>query len=415
MKRSTPGRTAAKLGNRSYLEEVLGLLWPPPNELVHGRQIGHAHQSQLQADLAIVPNLRRPRVVVPRIPRQAAAASVDIDRPTSGAARLRHAALTLSFRAGAGQALSSRVRIVAQRGAPAESITTYLSDALGQPVLPTFRVGSVRANRKPVLRLLSPSGETVGFAKVGISELTSELVRAEAQALDTVAGMKAKSFAAPGILHHGRWRGLEVLVQSPLPLADADAATDEQRQTAMLELGTGNHESATLELLTSPYWRRLRALIDDGDDETSRALARGLDHLAGGLSGAKLPFGAWHGDWTPWNMALSGGSLLVWDWERFDSEVPLGFDALHFYFQKIKSGRDADDAIQDVRSAAPMLLAPFGIEPQLSSTIMVMYAATLASRYARDYAAMGERTWTWQGSRMLQPLTRFVTEWPGPS
>ena len=47
----------------------------------------------------------------------------------------------------------------------------------------------------------------------------------------------------------------------------------------------------------------------------------------------RLAFGAWHGDWTPWNMASTAGGLLVWDWERFATGVPVGFDALHYWLQ----------------------------------------------------------------------------------
>jgi hypothetical protein len=112
-------------------------------------------------------------------------------------------------------------------------------------------------------------------------------------------------------------------------------------------------------------------------------------------------------------MAAADDALLVWDWERFETDVPLGFDGLHYYFQMIKQGRAPEDAVSQTRDAAAELLKPFGVAPELSSTIMVLYAATLASRYASDYTAMGEQTWRWPGSPMLQPLTRLVAEWPG--
>ena len=46
-----------------------------------------------------------------------------------------------------------------------------------------MHLGAARANRKPVLQLLTPDGETVGFAKIGVSPLTSSLVWAERDAL----------------------------------------------------------------------------------------------------------------------------------------------------------------------------------------------------------------------------------------
>jgi hypothetical protein len=43
-------------------------------------------------------------------------------------------------------------------------------------------------------------------------------------------------------------------------------------------------------------------------------------------------FGAYHGDWTCWNMGRRDGKLVVFDWERSRPGVPLGVDAAHFDF-----------------------------------------------------------------------------------
>ena len=78
-----------------------------------------------------------------------------------------------------------------------------------------------------------------------------------------------------------------------------------------------------------------------------------------------LTFGAWHGDWAPWNMASTERGLLVWDWERFTSGVPLGFDALHYRLQSRPGAghRDPLTAAPPPRGA-PALLAPFGISAE---------------------------------------------------
>ena len=43
----------------------------------------------------------------------------------------------------------------------------------------------------------------------------------------------------------------------------------------------------------------------------------------------RVTFGGWHGDWGRWNMGMGDGVLQLWDWERYDPEVPVGFDGLH--------------------------------------------------------------------------------------
>jgi hypothetical protein len=415
MRSTAVRRSTSAVGSDGYLGEVLGLLWPPPARVVTGRQRLPRHIGALLGDFTVLPNLKRPRIVLPRAPRRAAATAVDLDDvATSTRARLLTAAMKASLRTGIGQALGARVRMVDDSGIGCETIAGYLGDAIGQDVYPTFRVGPPRANRKPVLRLLDGGGGTVGFAKIGVSDLTSALVRAEAAALAEVNRIGATSFTAPAVLHHGQWHGLEVLVQSPLPIRAAPrVGGDERRVVAMLDLATGSNGLVRLAVVGSPYWGRLRTLIDEGDDEFSTALGTALDRIADGLGDTELTFGAWHGDWTPWNMSLTPDTLLLWDWERYESDVPLGFDALHFHFQKIKSTMRPTDAIRAVHTAAPELLEPFGVPAASASRITVMYAATLASRYARDFATMGAQTWKFRGSPMLGPLTRFVAEWTG--
>ena len=105
----------------------------------------------------------------------------------------------------------------------------------------------------------------------------------------------------------------------------------------------------TSPLAADDYWRRLRKRLedltarpagdarDDGTDanEEARALANAADQLVASAGHVELTFGAWHGDWTPWNMATTATTVLVWDWERFGTGVPVGYDALHFDFQRL--------------------------------------------------------------------------------
>jgi hypothetical protein len=102
-----------------------------------------------------------------------------------------------------------------------------------------------------------------------------------------------------------------------------------------------------------------------------------------------LTFGAWHGDWSPWNMASTASGLLVWDWERFASGVPLGFDALHYWLQSEvgPQHRDPLAAATDCFEHAAALLAPFGIDPARARLTAALYVADVASRYLVDRQA----------------------------
>ena len=209
---------------------------------------------------------------------------------------------------------------------------SYLRKVLDRDLVVSLRIGPPRANRKPVLELLSPDGEMLGFAKVGITSLTRELVRAEAAALDVLEAAGLTRLQVPRLLHHGQWREHEVLVQTPLS-GSGRAVSPVTLTSAMVELATVQGVSTQV-VGRSGYWRSLRSRLEACvDRETAAALLKVMDDLQATADVTSLAFGSWHGDWTPWNMASSGDQVLAWDWERFESGVPVGYDALHHQLQ----------------------------------------------------------------------------------
>jgi hypothetical protein len=64
----------------------------------------------------------------------------------------------------------------------------------------------------------------------------------------------------------------------------------------------------------------------------------------------ELTLGAWHGDWTPWNMAWDGTQVLLWDFERFATGVPVGFDLVHYRLQVVLRDRGEQAAADVVRA-----------------------------------------------------------------
>jgi hypothetical protein len=88
-------------------------------------------------------------------------------------------------------------------------------------------------------------------------------------------------------------------------------------------------------------------------------------------------------------MASTIGGLLVWDWERFASGVPLGFDALHYWLQSevVPQHHDPLAAATDCLEQAAALLAPFGIAPAQARLTAALYLADVATRYLVDRQA----------------------------
>ena len=398
-----PLRLADDWERLAYLREVCELLWPPTAEMTlyggpHGwPQITGAVRPRSPGvngrpegrDFVLIPGVRHPRLLVPAAPRAAAAALRQYGQPRSLPARLGVAAFALGLASGlGGTLLGVRVRVTAPP--EAESIESYLKSVFSPNIRVSIRLGPARANRKPVLQLHTTAGEPAGFVKIGFNPLTRELVRAEAASLTWLERAGLAGISVPRVLHHDQWRGMDVLVLSALPVwrrrrrlsaAQLAAAMDTVARVSGLRQGA---------LAGDPYLRQLRERLGTADPGAERsALLQALDTLgATGLTGG-LTFGAWHGDWSPWNMASTTGGLLVWDWERFGTGVPLGFDALHYSLQTEvgPQHRDPLAAATDCLAHAAGLLAPFGIDAAQARLTAALYLADVATRYLVDRQA----------------------------
>jgi hypothetical protein len=305
------------------------------------------------------------------------------------AARLLAAGLTAGLRTGvAPLLLRDRVRVLDVAGdGGAQSIESHLSAVLGTDVVVSMYLGAPRANRKPVLQVLTPAGRTIAYVKVGVDPLTSRLVRAEADALATVGAAGLRSTTVAEVLHSGQWNGLELLVQSPLPVSENRARPSaEQVGAAQVEVaGIGRIEGGPL--ATSPYWADLTARIAELPDTAAAATLADLAvRIEKELGEVPLDLGAWHGDWTPWNTAVAGDRLLVWDWERFAVGVPVGYDALHWALQTdlVNHLADPGEAARESLVRAGSVLERFVLSTDQVRTTAVGYLAELAARYLAD-------------------------------
>jgi hypothetical protein len=152
----------------------------------------------------------------------------------------------------------------------------------------------------------------------------------------------------------------------------------------------------------SDYRARLRSRLEASQAGPDRAaLGDALDALA--AAGPELSFGAWHGDWTGWNMASTADGLLVWDWERFDLGVPVGFDFLHYRLQSdvVRTRRPPPEAAADCVRNAPSWLAPLGVATAEAHLVAILYLAELSVRYLADRQAEA-------GARLGQPGTWLI-------
>ncbi len=372
-----------------YLTDVCQLLWPAPATVTltsrSAARRARGPRGGAGSELIVLPGARAPKLVVP-YPRASSAAAIRrYGEPGSVKAKLATRVLAGMLASGLRPVLGGRLLVTAPDGAP--TIGSYLAELLGQPVEISMHIGAARANRKPVLQLLTPAGETVGFAKIGINTLTSELVRGERAALATLHAASLTKLRLPGVLAAGSWNGLEVLVLSPLPVWLRRMPLGADRLgPALAELAQVLGPSAGA-LTASGYWRHLAdRLARAGEGPEQTALSGLLDRVTEAAGATEVTFGCWHGDLTPWNLARTPAGLLVWDWERFSAGVPVGYDALHYWLQTqvVDPSRDPVRAATECVARAAELLRPFGVAREAAKVTALAYLAELSVRYLAD-------------------------------
>lgn len=360
----------------AYLDATEELLWPTADA-----------SARAANGLCILPSPTKPRLLTPVSPRRAASSAV-----------LRYSAQQSWLGRSAGVGLAAAVRLGyvgrASRRRPGhalgpDSIDAHLGQVMGEPVSTSLSLSPDRANRKPVLQVFDHTGRTIAFAKIGINDLSDQLVRNEAVALAELAGGQLATATVPRLLSSATWRNMPVLVTSPLPALSLRRVSDALVDQAMQEISAIGAEPAGAAPL-GRYVSRLHARAQEAAAGAGGDFVvhwRGLFDAVVALPAiADVAWGSWHGDWTTWNCVPLGGRLAVWDWERFDRGVPTGFDRLHF-----ELNRTVGRARTGFATAAPALIAragellrPWPLAPSTARVIALLYVLDISLRYMSD-------------------------------
>jgi hypothetical protein len=391
-------REARGDGLRGPLAAVAEALWPASSGAWVGRGTPPAGFEVIEI-YAVLPDLRRPRLLVPLTqPRMAAASLRQFNQGMSQLARLRKAAAGLSLRPPIGR-LTARHRITLARSDGATpTLGEHLARLVGAPALAySVGLGPIRPNMKPVLQLLAPDGDVIGYAKVAWNALTSRLVDHEAAVLRRYGREAPATFAVPTLLASGTWNGRLVAITSPMPhrLLRSGARNAEVPPDALREIAERGGRTAG-ELVRHAYWPSLRARVEGTAAPARGAAVRGaLDRLQRDEGGTELAFGSWHGDLAPGNTSVVDGLLRIWDWERSVDGVPIGLDSIHFHYQlaSFAGGRRVGEALRrGVQGAAPAL-ERLGVDRRTHALLASLYLLERLVRYeeARPEGTLGDR------------------------
>jgi hypothetical protein len=339
------------------------------------------------ADLAALPSVEHPRLLVPvRGRRSAAAALRQYNQGMTRAARTRKALASVAVGAGAARLRSRRVVVAAP---PGVAVRQPLEEAIaGALDLPEVRIaafiGSARPNRKPVLQLTTPDGRVVGYAKVAWSELTRRLIATEAAALRSLERTPVPGLGTPIVLAELEWQGLGILVTStgdhrrrrrgglglrPSPdVVAAVGAVDAEVRAPLADL---------------PFTRRLRSRLASLQPAVREPAVDALHRIEDDAGDRPVLSGRWHGDWSPWNMHRTRDGWFVWDWERSETGVPVGLDTVHHAFQWALhlTGGSEDAATPTALWAASSDLPLIGQPPRMERAFVGLSLLELLLRF----------------------------------
>jgi len=393
-------KTADDLRRRAtYLAEVVDQLYPG------------AARHDAPRPYIVVPGRRKPRVLIPAADRKVAAAALHrYARPAARGARLKRDAAVWALRLGIDRMLlPHRIEV-----GGAEGIDDHLAAVLGHEVHLSIHIGPARANRKPVLQILDGDATTVAFAKLGVNPLTRELVEAETNATRRLSEFcDLELVRVPKLLHAGNWNGHNLMVTSALPSWDAPSELGPSRRTAAMRELADACGTLRSPLGESDYAARLRTrlkdLCDRGETDADTLQTAG-ETLLDRFSGTELTFGAWHGDWSPWNTRETEKLVYLWDLERFETGVPYGFDAAHYRLQDhiVTRGADPTTAVLGLVAEAPSVLAPMGVAPAEAEPTALLYLVDLAARYMGDQAERAGAALGALGRWLLPTLLRHI-------
>lgn len=364
------------------LESILSQVWPAPHQIQVSSGL---HRRFDELTFGLLPHPDRPTILVPIAPPRVTARAIhDYKSPTTQAARMRARALGWIARAGAGYLLPWTVTVSGPSGSP--SLVTHIEERLNTTVHVAIAIGPPRANRKPVLQLITSSGVPVAFVKVGVNPLTTNRVRLEASALAYLDTLSIPGLRVPTSISLPPWRDTAFLATEPLDTWTPSRVDPEARGRALRSLANAT-EPLTTELRASRWWlgltERLQALEDTPEAGRLRTARHTLGLRIGDL---RIPQGPAHGDWSPWNVAVQGTQVSAWDWERFLPHAPIGYDALHYAVQEeIRlHGRSPREAVAGILERAPLIVVQNGAAPSIGAAVFALYLLAQGEQHLTD-------------------------------
>lgn len=386
------------------MHQVLRILWEGASVVPEG--VARPVRPR-RSRYALLPGRGTTTALLPSWPPSVTAAMVrNYITPTSRGERTRAAMLEAMARLGvfAVWPYSTSVRRVSN----VSGLIDHLAQILSRDVIAGVYLGPHRANRKPVLQLITAEGELVAYVKVGMNDFTSSRVSNETAALRKLNRLSLETMIVPKLLAEGSWRGHTFMVVAPVPTRSDTEPAPERRAAAMAELSR-SFGVETIRLAEAEWWRKIESCLIAATGADAARLRSLAARVAEHCGEQPLELGAAHGDWSPWNMAAVGGKVVLWDWERFRYGVPIGWDAIHYTAELHRlSGAKAGEGLRQMIPDVASITHGCGSSTNDPKLVFATYLLDLGQRYLKDGQATGVQPRGPISQWLLDPLTELV-------
>jgi hypothetical protein len=396
-RRREPAHGQARLEHEAQLGNLVEQLWGSvaQGSIVVTKDGKQPAGYRMVEQYLVAPSMQRARFLVPLTagPAPAQTAVVHYNKVRHPPLRAARSMLALSLRLNVGQRLlPDRLGVWLDRTVTPHEATDLLlqellRDLLGVPDL-VMAIGTRPPDpqHKPTLHLIDGAGRSVAFAKVGWNDITRLRVAHEAEVLAEIRDGTLPALHSPRLLADIKWSERRIAVVAPLPdsVQRVKASNPWSTVAAIRAVSeTGNHRIT--ELGGSSYWAALEARVDR-TGTIGQEMAEPLHLLAKRILATRgtqsCAFGAWHGDWVPWNLGWDGDNLWAWDWEHYSTDVPRGFDLLHWAFQTNVTLRHMSiaAAVDRLLVAGPRLLARADLYQPVGGALVPLYLMEMTLR-----------------------------------
>lgn len=188
-------------------------------------------------------------------------------------------------------------------------------------LIPAFYYPPDTERRKFSILLTDPSGNLQAYAKLAWKgSLQQQHLQNERKAAELLGTLGLRSFDYPKLIHSGYFEETEYNLFQPIK-DDCQSLQNRWEQLHNAYWQEMKHATARqFELRQLTWWEQTNRL--DGD---WLPLAQWLeDHYS------SITCCAAHGDFVPWNLCSSGQTLMIYDWEYFESNAPALLDPVYF-------------------------------------------------------------------------------------